>query len=212
MARASDRVYEIVRSGIVDGRYEPGARLREEDLASDIGVSRTPVREALRRLDADGLVDFSPNRGAHVATWSADDIEEIFALRALLEGFGARLAAERAGPDAAADLRRVAEDMAAAAKLGDLDRVAELNQTFHHTILSAAGNMRLVETLARLIEVPLVQRTFRHYGPDDLQRSLEHHRELVLAIEANDGVWAESVMRSHVLAARNVLRRGTPPR
>jgi DNA-binding GntR family transcriptional regulator len=204
MAKAAEKAYEVIRDGIVAGAYPVGGRLREEELAGSIGVSRTPVREALRRLDAEGLVEFLPNRGAHVASWSDHDLEEIFGLRAVLESYGAGLAATRVGPADLVLLRDLAAAMEEAGHHHQLDVVAELNNRFHHTILRAAGNTRLVGLLSGLVQVALVHRTFRRYSPEALARSFAHHRELVAAFEAGDPEWASSVMRSHVLAARAV--------
>src|SRR5215203_6092246 len=95
MARAAEAAYGIIREGILSGELARGQRLREEELALRAGVSRTPVREALRRLDAEGLVDFTPNRGARVTAWSERELEDVYEARALLESYGARLAATR---------------------------------------------------------------------------------------------------------------------
>ncbi len=204
---AVERAYEAIRSGIFSGEHPAGSRLREEELAERIGVSRTPVREALRRLDAEGLVEFMPNRGAHVASWSDDDLREIFALRALLESFGARLAAARIDHETLAGLRELCDamDLALTGEGPDqVERVAELNNQFHQGVLAASGSNRLPLLLSSLVEAPLVYRTFRRYSAEQVARSMSHHRELLAALEIGDGEWAESVMRSHVLAARNI--------
>ena len=207
MASAVERALDAIRAKILNGELAPGERLREEELAEAVGVSRTPVREALRRLDADGLVEFNANRGAHVAAWTEHDLEEIFGLRAVLEGYGARLAAERITDTDIAALRDACAGMDAAERADKLDELARLNQRFHATILAAGGNRRLVESLAKLVEMPLVMRTFQRYDDESLHRSLAHHHEMLDALIARDASWAESVMRSHVLAARAVLAR-----
>src|SRR6202050_3223278 len=107
--RAAERAYSAVRDGILQGRYNAGSRLTEQELASALGVSRTPVREALRRLHAEGLVEFEPNHGAVVALFELEDAEEIFELRALLEPISARRAAERVTAPIIAQLRVLAE-------------------------------------------------------------------------------------------------------
>jgi DNA-binding GntR family transcriptional regulator len=204
---AVERAYEAIRGGIFSGEHPAGSRLREEELAERIGVSRTPVREALRRLDAEGLVEFLPNRGAHVASWSEDDLREIFGLRALLESFGARLAAERIDRETLAALRELCDAMDRSLAGGDpgrVEHVAELNNRFHQRILAASGSKRLPLLLSSLVEAPLVYQTFRRYSAEQVARSMSHHRELLAALETGDGEWAASVMRSHVLAARNI--------
>jgi DNA-binding GntR family transcriptional regulator len=208
VARAADDAYEALREAILTGRHAAGGRLGEVELAAEVGVSRTPVREALRRLAAEGLVEVLPNRGARVSSWTAQDLEELYELRALLEGHGAGLAAPRATAEDVARLRSLAEAMDAVGRPGrrqDLDRLAELNQVFHGHVLQVAGNARLVALMQSVVQVPLVLRTFHRYDGPALARSLRHHHELVAAIETRDGSWAASVMRSHVLAARAVL-------
>src|ERR1700742_3863708 len=99
--------YKAIRNEILQGQHGPGARLREEDVAERLAISRTPVREALRKLASEGLVSFVPNRGAHVATWDPDEIDDLYGLRAELESYGARLAARRAGFVNLDELRRL---------------------------------------------------------------------------------------------------------
>jgi DNA-binding GntR family transcriptional regulator len=205
---AADRAYEVIRAGIVDGTFELGARLPEEEVAGRAGVSRTPVREALRRLAAEGFVTFAPNRGAQVASWSDHDLEEIFELRALLESHVAGLAATRITPAQLVEMHDLADRMDRAADHPTpraLDRVAELNTSFHRAILTAADAPRARALLESVILAPRVHRTFPRYTPAALRRSMHHHRELLAALEAGDRAWASTVMRTHVLAARAVL-------
>ncbi len=206
--RASERAYRWIRSRIVSGDHPVGGRLKEEELSEAIGVSRTPVREALQKLAAEGIVEFVPHRGAYVATWSATDIEEIFDLRARLESYGARRAANGVSHEEIVRLRSLANQMDAAAREGSAnaaDLVAELNNEFHQIIVEAAHSDRLAPLVTGLIQVALVHRTFRRYSPRHLARSLAHHHELVDALEARDPEWAESVMHSHVRAALAAL-------
>jgi DNA-binding GntR family transcriptional regulator len=205
---AAERAYDVIRGGILDGTFALGARLPEEDVAARAGVSRTPVREALRQLAAEGFVTFAPNRGAQVASWSDDDLDEIFQLRALLESHAASRAARRLDTAGLAALHELTDDMDAAARHATpaaLDRIAERNSRFHGAILAAADSQRLHAMLDMVIVVPVVHRTFHHYTPAALSRSMHHHRELLAAFEARDEQWAATVMRTHVLAARAVL-------
>jgi DNA-binding GntR family transcriptional regulator len=200
--------YEAIKHRILQGAYAIDDHLVEADLAASFDVSRTPIREALHRLSSEGLVTFEPNRGARVAGWSDAELAEIFELRALLESYGARLAAMRVTPAQLEELGQLAKKMEdlVVANLDEKDfhQVALANNEFHLGVLRAAGNERLVAILSSLVHVPLVQRTFAHYSPEALQRSLAHHRECLEALAANDGLWAESVMRAHILAARSV--------
>lgn len=209
-----ETAYQALRAGIIDGRYPAGSPLREIMLAAEIGVSRTPIREALRRLDVEGLVELVPNYGAKVSAWTPQDYDEIFELRALLESHAAQLAATRIAPREIDALDALCDAMDAAALGGQpdrFDRIADLNDQFHKGLLSAAKSRRLCDLLGMLVEMPLVLRTYHRYGEDELRRSLGHHREIVAAMRARDGVWAASVMRAHVLAALAALRRGVRP-
>lgn len=203
--RAAERAYAIVRDAILLGTYAAGSRLTEQEVVAAAGVSRTPVREALRRLHAEGLVNFEPNRGAVVALFELEDAEEIFELRALLEPIGARRAAERAAPHTIAELRSLAErqlEESTRREAGYLIRIGELNDQFHRLIQAAAESPRLAKTSAGLIEAPLILRTFGQYTRVELQRSADQHLELVQAFEARDPLWAQSIMRAHILAGR----------
>lgn len=206
MTRAVDRVYGHIRDAIVDGTYAPGSRLGEVEIAELTSTSRTPVREALRQLEMEGLVEVLPHRGARVCTWTAADLEEIYELRMSLEALAAARAARRIGPDELDRLDALCSRMEAATlPEADLDLLAQLNDEFHAVVQSAAASPRLVSMLASVISLPLVMRTFHRYAPADLTRSHAHHRDLVAALRARDDVWADAVMRAHVRAAENVL-------
>jgi DNA-binding GntR family transcriptional regulator len=209
--RAAQRAYATVRDGILRGAYRAGSRLTEQELAQAAGVSRTPVREALRRLHAEGLVNFEPNHGAVVAMFELEDAEEIFELRALLEPISARRAAERATQETVEALHVLAQKQkqeSTRRRAGYLIRIGNLNDRFHRLIQTAAESPRLAKTLAGLTEAPLILSTFAQYSPSELQRSAEQHLELVQAIEAHDPMWAQSVMHAHILAGRNTYLRG----
>jgi DNA-binding GntR family transcriptional regulator len=208
MAAAVEKAYAVIREGIMDGRYSGGSHLKAEDLAVAIGVSRTPVREALRRLHAEGLVDFVANRGAYVLTWDRSDVEEVFGLRLVLESFGAELAATRRSQEQLEQLRDLADRMTVAARerpLRYLELIAELNTQFHKVLHTASGVKRLSPILLSVIQIPLTMRTFNRYKDEDLERSMAHHREIVAALETRDSQWAGAVMRSHIVAAHHVF-------
>lgn len=205
--RAAERAYTAIRSQILAGERGGGEWLREGELGTALGVSRTPVREALRRLAAEGLVSHERNRGVRVQNWSAHDLEEIFSLRTVLEPWGTALAAVRGVADTEL-LDELAHrmDHAASGPTPDVEQIAPLNNRFHRLILEASGNARLVTLVASVVDVPLVSRTFSRYGPESLRRSIAHHHEIVSALKAQDPTWAESVMRSHVRSAWAALR------
>lgn len=213
----ADAAYVALREGIVSGEHAGGTRLKEEDLAAALGLSRTPVREALRRLHAEGLVQVEPRRGALVATWSAEELDEIFELRALVEGYGAGRAATRVSDAQVAHMEGLCDAMEeAAGRPGgpDHERIGALNSELHAEVHRAASSRYVAQLLTSLVQMPLVMRTFQRYQPDELARSMGHHRELVAALRARRAEWAEAVMHAHVEAARVALRRdldASPP-
>lgn len=205
---AVDRVYASLRSGILDGGYPQGARLGEVELAEALGVSRTPVREALRRLGSEGLVETLPNRGARVRIWSPEELHAISDLRALLEGHAAALAASRVTDEELAAMTRLVERMEAATAPGvapDYDLITELNNEFHGRVTAASGNLLLPGVARQIIHIPIVVRTFRQYSRDRLRQSVRQHRDVLDALSGHDPVWAEAAMRVHILSARPIL-------
>ncbi|MEX2562663.1 MAG: GntR family transcriptional regulator [Nitriliruptoraceae bacterium] len=208
MSKAVDGAYKAIREAILAGDLVPGSRLPEVELSSRIGVSRTPVREALRRLAAEGMVDFLPNRGAHVASWTESQLEEIFELRGLLEGHAASRSATRISAEELAQLSRLADAMEATAEERSDSasfEIAQLNNEFHQLILGASGSRHLETATLSIVQIALVHQTFARYTPRALERSFAHHRELIDALTAGDADWARSVMQSHILAARHIL-------
>ncbi len=208
--RAVDKAYTAVKDRIIAGRFPPGSRITEHEVVAAAGVSRTPAREALRRLHAEGLVELTPNQGAVVIDWTPADTDEIFDLRAVLEAYGATRAATLATPVQLAALESLAlqqQHEARERREGHLERIASLNSRFHHQLQEASASPRLSRILAALLDASLIMKTFSHYTSDDLERSAAHHLELVQALGKHDAEWAASVMRSHVLAAKRSLRR-----
>jgi DNA-binding GntR family transcriptional regulator len=203
MSSASARAYEIIKSGIVEGRFAPGQRLKEEELTVVCDVSRTPVREALRRLASEGMARLLPMHGAQVALMGARELRELYELRTMIEGKAAALAADQMSAATLEALRGLAAVMEAAAAAGEPAglRLAPANAEFHRRIIDAAGSGRL-EVLARsVVEAPLTVRTFERYDTVQLERSMRHHRELIDAFSARDADWARGVMTSHIRAA-----------
>ena len=211
MADAVERAYLLIRERIIDGSYQAGQHLRSEEQAAAVGVSRTPVREALRRLHSEGLVDFRTNYGAYVTGWTDADIDEVFGLRVVLESYAAELAATSLTAGEIGLIERCAQethDLAVEQASGFRDRIAVANNTLHGTIIRAAANRRLSAMIGGVMEMPLIMRTLSYYSEEDLLRSAGHHGELVSAFRARDPHWASSIMRSHLLAAHHVVKQG----
>lgn len=196
---ATSLAYSTIREQILAGVFTGGQRLREDELATMIGVSRTPVREALRSLAAEGLLRYERNRGVRVENWTFQDFEEVYGLRSLLEPYAASLAATSGKLDVDV-LARLADEMddAIAGPRLDFDRITSINNQFHDTIIEGSGNQRLRIMVNSIVQVPTVRRTFAQYTPEDLHRSAAHHREIYESLRSGDALWAESLMRAHM--------------
>ena len=203
MTRASEQAYQRIRAHILSGAAKPSEQLTEDRLAQIAGVSRTPVREAVRRLEDELLLVRSESKRLFVADWSRDDIEEMFALRQMLECHAAERAARRLTRAQLADLEAVNRALrdAIAQPVPDVARFLEANRAFHEAIVDAAQSPRLGQMLAKLVEAPVVLRTARNYSPEDLHQSARDHDELIAAFAARDPDWARAVMGSHLRRA-----------
>jgi DNA-binding GntR family transcriptional regulator len=194
-----EQVLTELRRRIVDGEYREGERLTETRLADDFGVSRNPVREALRVVEAEGFVQILPRRGAVVTTLDETAVRDLFAVRAQLETLAAGLAAERATPAGIATLRGLIEQAAAATAAKDFDRVAELNSDFHRAVIDVSANRWLLSMSAAMYHH--VHWVFRVGAAQRAPHSAEEHVRLVDAIEAGDAKAATTAARLHVAAA-----------
>lgn len=203
------RVCEHIREAIQKGQYPAGSWIREVMVAREAAVSRTTVRQALNALAAEGYVELHPNRGAMVVDWTVERLLQVFELRAMLEGYGCELAAVHREDTEVDRLQQEADRFSAlveAAGERSSRAVAESNNAFHTLILSAARNPQLTSLLAAVVQVPLVTQTFSRYDEAALRRSAQQHQDLVQAIRRRDRDWAHATMRSHILAARQVLQ------
>ncbi|HEY0471364.1 MAG TPA: GntR family transcriptional regulator [Kribbella sp.] len=194
-----DQVLNELRRRIVDGEYAQGERLTENRLAEDFGVSRNPVREALRVVETEGFVQILPRRGAVVATLDETAVRDLFAVRERLETLAAGLAAERATPDDIARLRALLKDASAATEAKDLDRVAELNSELHLAVIEISGNRWLASLSSAMYHH--VHWVFRVGAAQRAPHSWEEHIRVVDAIAAGDRAAAAKAARQHVEAA-----------
>ena len=203
---ASSAATELIRQAIIDGRLPPGRRLKEEELARELGISRTPVREALLMLHAEGLVDAAPNRGAAVRSHSVEDLDDLYQLRALLEGYSTRRAAARLSDEALRVLRASCERFESLLESGsEMPELVEENLLFHQTILESSGSTRLVAMVRQVIELPLVYRSYVWYSPQQQRISSHYHWQILRALETRDAERAELVMKEHIYEARDLL-------
>lgn len=196
--RTSEGIAHVIRKAILGGILPPGKPLPERELADELKVSRTPVREALFTLQGEGLIDLAPGRRARVRQIAPSEIRQIYSLRQILECYACRCAAEFADRE---KLRQVEDALGAQMRVGAAGSAAEQAQAdlaFHEAIANAAGT-RLVSTLMRqVLAVTVANRSGYQYSERDVRRVYSEHGAIVKAIRAGDADVAETLMRSHI--------------
>lgn len=204
-ASQGDDAYARLLSEIRQGRLRPGDRLTETDLARRLGTSRTPVREAIRLLESDGLVTHTPRVGAVIRQLDLAEITELYEMRAVLEGTAARFAARAAYTSEIDEMEAINAEMAAAT--GDVERLYDANRLFHDILRNAARNRFLLRA------VEAVQKTLLILGPSTMEEgsraeeAVAEHARLIDALRARDGDAAEAAMRAHIEAAHRARQR-----
>lgn len=206
--RAVDDVHQAIREAILDRRFPPRMRLNVEELASQLGVSLTPVRSAIQLLAAEGLVDVHSRSGTFVATLSRRDLEEIFDIRCALECLAAETAAKRLTADAIERSRKLAAIMQKPVKNDSQRKIHEqANSEFHDIIIRASGNQRLAdmyESLQAHIAMCRLHRLDENWQTR-LPQEQKEHQEIIEALEKRDAKALTKALRSHILRAKDVL-------
>lgn len=198
-------VFESLREAIIGGVLKPGERMMEIQLADEMGVSRTPVREAIRKLELEGFVVMIPRKGAYVAGISLKDIADVFEIRAALEGLAAGLAAERITEDELEEMERILVRKAEILENNDLESIVELDTDFHAILFKASRNDRLVQILSNLREQIQRFRATSLAVPGRLKEALEEHRKIVEAVSERNVTLAQSLAAEHIENAENVM-------
>jgi DNA-binding GntR family transcriptional regulator len=202
-----DGVAARLRSMVFERQLAPGQWIDEKALAKDWLVSRTPLREALKVLASEGLVELKPRRGCYVTEISRRDLDDIFPLIALLEGRCTADALRRAKPADIRELRDIHEQLEAAAREGRITAFFEANQAFHRRLQELADNRWMLSVIQDLRKVLKLSRLHSLSLEGRLQQSLDEHRTIMAALEAGDGAAAERAMHDHLLSGREALAR-----
>ena len=200
-----EQVAERLRARIFAHDLAPGAWVDEQAIAAEFGISRTPLREALKVLAAEGLVELKPRRGCYVADLSEEDLDDIFPVMALLEGRCAQEAAARASD---ADLERLAAihaELERHAAEGDADRFFEANQRFHDALQDLAGNRWLTQLITETRQFIKLTRRDSLNLQGRLKQSLTEHRAILAAVQRRDAEGAGRLMHDHLLSGRAAL-------
>ncbi len=200
----SERVSKVIIQGLLDGRLRPGDRLVENDLVDILGVSRSPIREALSELAQNGVIDREPGRGGRIREWSKRDLEELFGVRSELEGYTARLVASRFVPQDRPKFEKIIASMRKAAERSAFLEMIELDLEFHDLLWKLTGNallQQVLQSLGQQFRLFLTLNWKFHGGLDEVA---DNHVRLLDAIAAHDPAKAEVAMRRHVVVERMV--------
>ena len=195
--RLTDKAYQLIRHKIITLELPPLSAIDEQALMEDLQVGRTPIREALQRLVAEGLVISAPRRGMYVAEIGITDLQKIFEMRMILEGFCARLAAQRISLEQLGEIQAVIQDLEQTPN-GDGKSLMELDERFHHLVYLAADNEFLADTLGRL---HALSHRIWHLVLDrigDVRGAMEQHVAIASALQEGDGAQAEALLQQHV--------------
>lgn len=203
--RLVDEATQSLRNAILNGQFQPGTRLKQTDLAGQLGISRTPIREALGRLGQEGLIELLPGGGVRVAPLNLGEAAELYDLREVLDGLAARLAARRRDPASLKKLDRALARMAQCLERQDPNHWFGAHVAFHDEILRAGGNSRLQRLSA------VVRLSIQHFHSlllkteHRLETAYGEHREIYEAIAAHDGEAAERAARGHIANAKEIV-------
>ncbi|WP_374300618.1 GntR family transcriptional regulator [Paracoccus sp. (in: a-proteobacteria)] len=201
MSNASETAYVYLRQRLTTGHYTPKTQLKEGTIAAELGISRTPVRAALKRLVEDGLVVSETHRGMFVAEWTDRDIQDVWSLRLVLEPHAAALAADHATDEQIAGLEALNTRMHEILQSDRPSRLAELQRTnfdFHSLIIEASASPRLKTVAMQTAGTPMLLGTYYVMDESSLYRSLSHHRDIVTAIQMRDREAASKAMWVHL--------------
>ncbi|MBR3624519.1 MAG: GntR family transcriptional regulator [Selenomonadaceae bacterium] len=198
-------VSEALRKAIREGVLLPGERLMEIQLSEELGVSRTPVREAIRKLDQEGYVVMMPRRGAYVASITIRDINEIFEIRRALESLSSSLAAERISADELETLQRLLVEIGRYIKSKDMEKIVETDIKFHDLLYQASRNARLVGIISNLREQLTRFRTLSMSYPGRLEETLKEHKAMVDAMAKGDAAAARKAAEKHMERSEQTL-------
>lgn len=202
-----DKVFTSLRDAILSGHFKPGERLVEKELAQQLEISRTPIREALRKLELEGLVAYAPRKGIVVVGVSSEDALEIYAIRAVLEGLAAKLAASNIASEELSTLKKILFKMKECIEKNKIDALITLHSSFHNFIAKASNSPRLCQMIISLRDYVKNFSEIPCYLPSRLQSGWEEHREIVEAIDQGDDERAEYAARNHIMQAKKSLLR-----
>jgi DNA-binding GntR family transcriptional regulator len=203
-----EKILESIRDAILKGSLKPGERVSEPELAERFGISRTPIREAFRQLESEGYLVVIPRKGAVVASLSERDVEEFYSIKSILEGYAARMAAERMAPRDIERLVAINEKLEQIAAAGDIKAFFRVHNEFHELFIRASGNDKLGELINQLVLKFNRLRLASLAQPGRMDISVQEHRKIIEAFRNHDGELADNLVRHNATIGAMVLIQG----
>jgi DNA-binding GntR family transcriptional regulator len=200
-----EKILETIRDAILKGTLQPGERVSEPELAERFGISRTPIREAFRQLESEGYLKVIPRKGAVVASLSERDIEEFYAIKSILEGYAARIAAENLTQKDIERLESINEKLQQIAEDGDVKNFFRVHNEFHELFIKAAGNDKLAELIQQLVMKFNRLRLASLSQPGRMEISVQEHKKIIKAFKSHDGEKADNLVRRTATIGAEVL-------
>lgn len=201
----SEDIAESIKTAIIKGKFKPGEKISEGDLAETMGISRTPLREAFRKLENEGFIKIVPRKGAVVTEVSPGEASDLYQIKSTLEGLAARLAASRMKEKELEKLEKINQDLEQLISQNDLEAFYRTHTRFHEGFVKQCGNNRLISMISNLND------HFKRFGmvtltlPGQYENAIRQHREIIEAFRAGDAQLAESMVRQNVMTGGQVL-------
>ena len=205
MRLASEKAYHLIKDKIITLELAPSTVIDEQALMKELGLGRTPIREALQRLNAEGLVHIVPRRGMFVTDISITDLQKVFEVRTVLAGFSARLAAQRATTDQIAQMEQVLHGLEQV-QSGDYKLLIDIDRRFQRLLYQAAGNEILAESLDHLYDLSLRIWYLVLHQLGDVRDAIEEHQQVAEALKARDGARAEALIQQHIVQFQQKIK------
>lgn len=199
-------VADRLRNLIVHGELPPGTRLNERLLTERFNISRTPLREAIKMLSSEGLVELLPNRGAVVTTITRDDVRDMFEVMAVLEALAGELACERASKEDIAEIRALHKQMSVHYRRRELEEYFSFNQRIHQKIIDSTGNKVLLETYRRLSDRVRYARYMANLSKERWDRAMKEHEQILDALTKRDGERLKALLAAHLTNKSDVIQ------
>ncbi len=200
-----ERIVDFIKDSVVSGRLKPGERVPEQEIAENLGISRTPIREAFRQLESEGFISVTPRKGAVVSPITDKDVSEFYTIKSLLEGFAARTACEKLSPREIKKLENLNAQMKRCAEKGDIKGFFRLDNQFHDTFLKSCGNEKLCVLVHNLVQQFERFRVTALSVPGRMGDSVKQHDEIINAFRKSDAALVETLVRANAEKSGYIL-------